>query len=147
MSPRAKRNSSADITVTFRVAAGLSAGRVRAWAQAARRRLPQRPGHLSIVFVGPVASRRLNRQYRGKDRATNVLSWLWPKNGQPRGEEEWGEIVLCPAVIRREAPAYERPYAQHVQRLIEHGLIHLLGFDHETPAEVRRWQRYERRLP
>lgn len=147
MSPRAKRTTSADITITRRVAAGLTAGRVRAWAIAARRRLPARPGNLSIVFVSPAVSRQLNRRYRGKDRATNVLSWLWADEQQPISEREWGEIILCPAIIRKEAPAYHRSYAKHVQRLLEHGLIHLLGLDHETPADQRRWKRYEQRLP
>lgn len=98
------------------------------------------------MVVGPAESRRLNRTYRGKDRPTNVLSWLWPADGQPTDEREWGEIVLCPAVIRREAGDYDRTYREHLQRLLEHGLVHLLGLDHKTAAEQRRWRRYERRL-
>lgn len=90
---------------------------------------------------------RLNKQYRGKNTPTNVLSWTWPPAADQIGEPVWGEILLCPVVIRREAAAYGRTYHEHFRRLLEHGMIHLLGYDHHTPADHRRWQRLERRLP
>jgi probable rRNA maturation factor len=128
------------------VAAGLRASRLRLWAAAARRRLPTRAGRLSIVLVGPTTSQRLNQRYRRKNKPTNVLSWLWPPIEQQVGEPVWGEIILCPAVIRREAPAFDRTYPEHLRRLLEHGMIHLLGADHETAKDQRRWKRLEARL-
>jgi len=130
----------------LQVAAGLGAGRLRLWAVSARRRLPGRVGRLSIVLVGPALSRRLNRRYRGRNKPTNVLSWRWPPAAEQIGEPVWGEVLLCPAVIRREASDFHRTYPEHLRRLLEHGLIHLLGADHQTKADQRRWQRLERRL-
>lgn len=141
------RSTSNGVDITLRVAAGLGAGRLRVWAVTARRRLPRRVGRLSIVLIGPAMSQRMHCLYRGKNAPTNVLSWLWPPAKEQVGEPIWGEILLCPAVIRREAPSFGRTYAEHLRRLVEHGMIHLLGYDHQTPADQRRWRRMERRLP
>ena|SRR5258708_2313489 len=87
---------------------------------------------LSLAFVGPARSRSLNRTYREKDKAANVLSFPLDKNG--------GEIVICPAVVRAQAAAYGykrspsglRAFTAH---LFIHGLFHLKGLDHGSTME------------
>lgn len=118
---------------------------IRRWALGARRRLHAPPGELSVVTVGPSAIQRLNRQWRHRDQPTNVLSFQFNAN-PPKREPILGEVFLCPAVIRREAPDYNQTYAQHFRFLLEHGLIHLLGYDHATVAQQRRWKTFEHLL-
>ncbi len=135
------------IDVHQRVRSGLSDQTIVAWAQAARRRLPPRRGSVSIVIVGPARSRQINRQYRRKDKPTNVLSFTFdalPSSAPV--EPVWGEIILCPTVIKREAREQERTYREYFRFLLQHGLIHLLGLDHQTPTELQTWQKLERRL-
>lgn len=92
--------------------------------------------------------RRLNRRWRKRDRPTNVLSFQYDAGRAAliTPERVWGEILICPAVIRREAPRFSRTYRAHLRALVEHGLIHLLGLDHATARQQKTWQRYERRL-
>ncbi len=82
---------------------------------------------LSIAFIGRDRSRILNRRYRGKDNATNVLSF-------PVSRTE-GEIYLCTEVIRREQKKFGRNFSNLVAFLLIHGLVHLKGFDHGSRME------------
>ena len=81
----------------------------------------------SLAFVGEEESRRLNREYRKKDKPANVLSF-------PESAFGLGEVILCPAQIRREANEYGIIYSMHLLRVFIHGILHLLGYDHEKGA-------------
>lgn len=88
---------------------------------------------LSVAFVDEVESRRVNRHFRGKRKAANVLSIaLDPEHGVRT--ERSGEIVLCPAAIGREARRAKVSEREHTERLFLHGMLHLLGYDHRTAA-------------
>lgn len=100
-------------------------------------------GHeLALQLVGPVRMRALNRQYRGKDCPTNVLSF-------PAGEapgvhpRPLGDVVICSAVLRREALAQAKPVRAHWAHLVVHGVLHLAGYDHIRDADARRMERRE----
>ena len=93
---------------------------------------------VTVRIVGAAEGRRLNRAYRKKDYATNVLSF-------PYGEGR-GDVVLCHPVIRREARAQGKSVAAHYAHLVLHGILHLRGYRHETKAEARRMAREEIRL-
>lgn len=95
---------------------------VRRWVRAA---LPG-AGTVTVRFVDGDEGRALNRDYRGKDYATNVLSF--PYALSPRVE---GDLVLCLAVAQREAEAAKRPLDAHLAHLVVHGMLHLQGHDHE----------------
>ena len=100
---------------------------------------------VSIALVGPRDGRRLNRQYRGKDYATNVLSF--PYEDAPGGHSPLlGELVLCPAVVKREASEQGKALRDHYAHLTIHGVLHLLGYDHENDADAERMEKLERRL-
>lgn len=105
-------------------------------------------GAVSISFVPEAKMRALNRQYRKIDRATDVLSFAASegdtKSIQGLGaEKEWGDIILAPSYIKRQAKENSVPFNEEVARLTAHGMLHLLGFDHATIKDRKRmfgWQ-------
>jgi probable rRNA maturation factor len=108
---------------------------------------------LSLSFVGDAAMRRLNRERRGKDRTTDVLSFpLYepfrvPARARPGDPELMlGDIIISVDVAARQAAAYGAPLGAELERLLVHGLLHLLGHDHEAPRERAKMVREERRL-
>ncbi len=97
-----------------------------------------RPGAeyaLSLAVVTKEKIRKLNADYRGKDKPTDVLSF--PRLDSPA--PDIGDVVLCGAVAREQAKAYGATLAEEYQRLAVHGILHLFGYDHERgPKEARR---------
>jgi probable rRNA maturation factor len=85
----------------------------------------------TVVFTDDEEIRRLNREFRGKDRPTDVLSF--PEEGPfPEGEESLGDVVVSVETAARQAKSRRRPVDHEVRILLIHGLLHLLGHDHET---------------
>ncbi|MCC6164488.1 MAG: rRNA maturation RNase YbeY [Acidobacteria bacterium] len=103
-------------------------------------------GTVTIVLTGDAAMRRLNREWRGVDRATDVLSFPADDDGpRVRGQvRHLGDIVIATGVARRQAAAARHAYATELKVLALHGLLHLLGYDHETDDGLMR--RVEARL-
>src|SRR5262245_30711934 len=91
------------------------------------------------------AVRRLNATYRGKDAATNVLTFPFqrPPGGPPEAGSYLGDVVLAAETVLREADERAIEPAQHLQHLVIHGLLHLLGYDHETGAAAETMERLE----
>jgi len=97
---------------------------------------------LSLRVVTPQEGRRLNRDYRGKDYATNVLSF--PAGDLPGVKPTpLGDIVICAGVVAREAREQDKPPRAHWAHMVVHGVLHLLGHDHEDDDEARRMERRE----
>ncbi|CAN7331952.1 rRNA maturation RNase YbeY [Caulobacter sp. LjRoot300] len=84
----------------------------------------------------------LNRDFRQKDYATNVLSFPSP----PNLEGQIGDIVLAFGVCAREAAEQGKPLAHHLQHLVAHGVLHLLGYDHQDDAEAQAMEAFEREI-
>jgi probable rRNA maturation factor len=101
----------------------------RAWARAAS------PAEITLRIVGEAEGRRLNRIFRKKNYATNVLSFPYGRNR--------GDIVLCDPVIRREARAQRKSLAAHYAHLVVHGCLHLRGYDHEKKRDAARMEARE----
>ena len=99
-----------------------------------------RHAELTLRIVNAAEGRRLNREFRGKDYATNVLSFVYQA---PRAARLEGDIVLCAPVVRREAREQKKPLADHYAHLVVHGVLHLAGFDHENDREARRMESRE----
>ena len=95
------------------------------------------PVDLSIHVVGSVSSRRLNQQYRGKPKPTNVLSFAGAGR-TPGGRCDLGELVICAPLVAREARVAQRSIRAHWAHLTVHGVLHLRGFDHERDRDARR---------
>lgn len=92
---------------------------------------------ITLRVVGPAEMRTLNREYRGKDYATNVLSFPFdaPKDiALP--VRVLGDIVLCAATVQREAREQGKEIGAHWAHLTVHGVLHLLGLDHHTPRHA-----------
>ncbi len=99
----------------------------------------------AIRLVGAREGRQLNHFWRGQDHATNVLSFPSQVPGLSTPAQFWlGDIVLCAPVIARESRAQSRPPRDHYAHLTVHGVLHLLGFDHERAADARAMEALER---
>jgi probable rRNA maturation factor len=98
---------------------------------------------LNILIVDAIEGRRYNEQYRARDYATNVLSF--PYEAAP-GEHSGllGDIVICAPVVAREAREQGKSPRDHYAHLTIHGVLHLLGYDHETDADAERMEALER---
>jgi probable rRNA maturation factor len=114
-----------------------------AYASAACRRGPRVAAPLVCIrVVGRAESRRLNRSYRGKDAPTNVLSF--PASRQERASGgALGDLAICAPVVAREARAQDKTLAAHWAHMVVHGVLHLLGYDHEHDRDARRMERTE----
>jgi probable rRNA maturation factor len=121
-----------------------SARLLRRWAAAA---LGSRGAgrELALSTVGATRMRSLNRRYRGKDKPTNVLAFPAQQQPVPRGVDllPLGDVVICPAVLRREARQQGKVERAHWAHLVVHGALHLVGYDHECDADARRMERRE----
>jgi len=147
--PAARRRASRGVQVDVQ-------RRVRTWAphradiatwanEALGRRALNR--EVGVRLVGRAESRKLNAHYRGKDYATNVLSFpasplavapAMGESGQPLGD-----LVICPQVLRAEAHEQRKTLRAHWAHLVVHGALHLIGYDHERDADARRMERRE----
>ena len=120
-----------------------AAADIRKWASAALGRRAAN-GEMAVRVVARPESQRLNAQYRGKDKPTNVLSFPVPGGEPPPGmPRPLGDLVICAAVVRAEAQAQGKPLKSHWAHLVVHGALHLVGYDHMKPDEARRMERRE----
>lgn len=121
-----------------------AAASFRRWARAALEGRVRR-ADLALRLVDEREGCNLNRHYRGKDCATNVLSF--PAE-LPAGVELpiLGDLVLCAPVVAREAAEQGKPLQHHYAHLTVHGILHLLGFDHEDPREAEAMEHLEREI-
>ena len=113
---------------------------IQAAAAAALRQAEFDGDAVTILLTDDDSVRDLNARFRGKDYATNVLSFPAPQN--PEGH--LGDIALAFDVCAREAAEQGKPLVHHLQHLVAHGVLHLLGYDHETDAEAEHMEGLER---
>ena len=95
---------------------------------------------LNVRFVGEEEGRTLNRTYRGKDYATNVLTFSYAENAE---DPVSADIVLCCAVVEKEAKEQKKPLLAHYAHLIVHGALHAQGYDHEDAADAKEMEGIE----
>ena len=96
---------------------------------------------LSVVFVGPEKMQELNREHRGKDSVTDVLSFECCKDPEMKGKieiEPLGEVVICPSYVEEQAKLNENIFQKELSFVLIHGILHLLGYDHEKGEEEAR---------
>jgi probable rRNA maturation factor len=138
--PKKRRRRSSAVAITVQRASRArgvsSSARLRAWARAACRARAQ----VTLRVVGAAEGRRLNREFRGRNYATNVLTFAY-------GKRPWrGDIVLCHPVIAREARAQSRPLGAHYAHLVVHGMLHLRGRRHALERQATLMEREEIRI-
>lgn len=111
-------------------------------------------GEVCVMGCDDARIAALNAQFRGKAAATNVLSWPSEDRAPATpgavpdapADPEWGDIALAFETCAREAAAQGKPFEDHVTHLLLHGILHLLGYDHETDADATRMEQLEREL-
>ncbi len=116
-----------------------------AYAAATGDGVPPRDDYeVSLVFTDDAAIQALNRQWRDRDRPTNVLSF--PQSAVLAGPapQMLGDIVLGCETVRREAALEHKPLDHHIAHLIVHGFLHLVGYDHENIEDAERMEQLER---
>jgi len=116
------------------------ARRLRALARAAA----GRDARITLRVVGAAEGRALNRRFRGRDAATNVLAFDYAAD--PRHLAVRGDIVLCHPLVSREAREQKKPLADHYAHLVVHGALHLRGYDHGRAKDAARMERREIRI-
>lgn len=99
---------------------------------------------ISIVLCDDAFIQDLNRNWRGQDKPTNVLSF--PASGDPAAAPMLGDIVIAFETAMREALAAGKPMRDHVAHLLAHGFLHLLGYDHLEEADAEAMEALERRI-
>jgi probable rRNA maturation factor len=108
--------------------------------QAATAAAASRDGEIAILLTDDPTVQQLNRRFLGQDRPTNVLAF--PDAGPGR----LGDIALAFGVCAAEAAAQAKPLADHMRHLVVHGVLHLLGYDHQGDDEASRMEALERAL-
>ena len=109
----------------------------RRWIKAAL----QRDAIITLRIVDEPEGRELNRTYRGRDYATNVLTFVYDDM-----QTLAGDIVICAPVVAREAREQRKSFDAHWAHIVVHGVLHLLGFDHENEEQARTMEDRERKI-
>ncbi|MFO7306295.1 MAG: rRNA maturation RNase YbeY [Gammaproteobacteria bacterium] len=142
------------------------ARRLAAWAEAAFAAaqsglsVVRHPLSLTIRIVGSAESRKLNRIWRGKDKPTNVLSFPAldaacddgafpapvPRRGSSLVEVPLGDLAICAPVVNREARLQRKEPSAHWAHMVVHGVLHLLGYDHESDEDAEQMEALEIRI-
>jgi probable rRNA maturation factor len=118
-----------------------------AWSRRAARAaapLPPRTAVVNVVVVDDREMRRLNRRYRGKDRPTDVLSFSYREAGRRAGAGVIGDVFVSHQTLARDARRLGVEPAHLAMRIVVHGCLHVLGYDHENDADAARMERRER---
>ncbi len=116
---------------------------IRKAVRAAAATLSTSPGEVAIVLTDDSAIRALNRDWRGIDKPTNVLSF--PANSAPSAVAAvlLGDVVLAYETLARECKSEGKTFLQHLTHLTVHGYLHLMGYDHQNKAEAEKMERLE----
>ena len=137
MTQAAVRGRQAGLSLTVQYAHGdarlPSRPQLRRWVSAAL----ERPAQVTIRFVDADEGRALNREFRGKDYATNVLTFSYEEKPLV------GDLVICTPVVLREAKEQRKDCGAHFAHLVVHGMLHLQGYEHEKGERLA--QRMEAR--
>jgi probable rRNA maturation factor len=118
--------------------------KLRRWVQAAL----FAPAQLTLRFVDAEEGRALNRDYRNKDYATNVLTFAYNEGEvEPAADAPTqADIILCTDVLQREAAEQRKPLEAHAAHLVVHGVLHAQGYDHESDEEAAEMEELETKI-
>ncbi|MFL6658742.1 MAG: rRNA maturation RNase YbeY [Massilia sp.] len=115
--------------------------KVRRWVQAAL----LAPAELTVRFVDAAEGQILNRDYRAKDYATNVLTFAYNEGEEVADDEPTrADIILCTDVLEREAQEQKKTLEEHCAHLVVHGVLHAQGYDHDDDADAAEMEQLER---
>lgn len=112
---------------------------LRQWVKAAL----LAPAQITLRFVDAEEGRTLNRNYRGKDYATNVLTFAYSEDQEDGLGDVQADIIFCTDVLQREAAEQGKPLEAHAAHLVVHGMLHAQGYDHESDDEAEEMEALE----
>ena len=139
-----EKNHPLDLDVQYadtRLEAEITPAMIERWVRAAL----LGPAELAIRFVDAAEGQTLNRDYRGKDYATNVLTFAYNEGAEIADDEPTrADIVLCTDVLVRESEEQKKTVEEHTAHLVVHGVLHAQGFDHESDEEAEEMEQLER---
>ena len=121
-----------------------SAARIRRWVGRALGGAP--PGEVTVRVVDEAESARLNERYRQGRGATDVLAFAYGDPACAETERSFGDLVICAAVVQREAADQGKSLEAHWAHISVHGALHLLGYDHDDAGQARIMEDKEREL-
>ncbi len=125
----------------LRLQESITRQKVRRWVQAAL----LGPAELTVRFVDAEEGRVLNRDYREKDYATNVLTFAYNEGEEIADDEPTrADIILCTDVLEKEAAEQKKTVEEHAAHLIVHGVLHAQGYDHDDDEEATEMEQFER---
>ncbi|MGR6466978.1 rRNA maturation RNase YbeY [Rhizobium sp. PAMB 3182] len=108
---------------------------------------PQMPVELSLVFADDEMIRGINAEWRGKDKATNVLSFpAFPLEPGGMPGPMLGDIIIAKETVEREASELDKTFDEHLTHLLVHGFLHLFGYDHIETSEAEEMEELETRI-
>jgi probable rRNA maturation factor len=119
---------------------------VRAAITAAAAALSTSAGEVSILLTDDSALRALNRDWRGFDKPTNVLSFPAPKSPVMTDVQVLGDIAIAYETLQRECRDEDRKFLHHLTHLTVHGFLHLIGYDHQTDTQADEMERIESKI-
>lgn len=128
---------------------GVDSRQLKSVAKKLLREVDEADSALSLSLVDDPEIQELNREHRGKNKPTDVLSFPLYEAGEASpgdGERLLGDVVISIDTARRQAADYDAPLQNELYRLLIHGILHVLGHDHEEPAERAAMEAEERRL-
>ena len=124
-----------------RLEADITPDMVRRWVEASL----LGPAELAVRFVDAAEGQTLNRDYRGKDYATNVLTFAYNEGAELADDEPTqADIVLCTDVLQREADEQKKTVEEHTAHLVVHGVLHAQGYDHDGDEDAEEMEQLER---
>ncbi len=113
------------------------------WAEAALAHNPLKSAEVSVCIVDTDTIQQLNRDDRGKDKPTNVLSFPQDEHHLPDGTFPIGDVVICSSVLESEAKAQNKPLEAYWAHMLVHSVLHLLGMDHVKSREAEKMESLE----
>jgi probable rRNA maturation factor len=125
---------------------GVDARALKATAKSLLAAVGEADSSISLTLVDDETIRDLNREHRGKDKATDVLSFPLEPSHDDVPERLLGDVVISVDTARRQAADYDAPLQREMYRLLIHGLLHVLGHDHEEAGERAEMEAEEKRL-
>lgn len=124
-----------------RLEASVTEAMIERWVQATL----LGPAELTVRFVDAAEGRQLNHDYRGKDYATNVLTFAYNEGAEIDDDEPTrADIILCTDVVMQESEEQGKTVEEHAAHLVVHGVLHAQGFDHEHDEEAEEMEQLER---
>jgi probable rRNA maturation factor len=137
-----------DVQFALQQPAPLKTAQIVEWATCVIEQMSSEEGPVStcVRIVEAAESHRLNAQYRGIDKPTNVLSFAAGTRDPDTGEWFLGDVVICDPVVRQEAQEQGKSLRDHYAHMVVHGMLHLFGYDHVDPREAGEMEDAEREI-